>query len=340
MTAQPRLLDRVRATMRARHMSSRTEQVYVSWIRRYIRYHGVRHPSELGDGEVVAFLTYLAAERRVARSTQIQAMSALMLLYRDVLRQPLGDVRAAIRSTAQPYLPAVLSRGEIEQLLAQFGEEMRLIALLLYGGGLRLMECLTLRVKDLDLERLEIRIRRGKGGKDRVTMFPRSACAALERQLAHVRALHERDLAAGGGSVVMPDALDRKAPSWATDLAWQWVFPARRCYRDPETGEARRHHFHETAVQREMKRAVRAAGLAKRATAIHPAPLLRNPFAGRWLRHPDGAGIVGAFGRGDDDDLHARAEPWRAWGTEPSGSSSRVAQRIVFEGRYRDRLRG
>ncbi len=267
MTAQPRLLDRVRATMRARHMSSRTEQVYVSWIRRYIKYHGVRHPSELGDVEVVAFLTYLAAERRVARSTQIQAMSALMLLYRDVLRQPLGDVRAAIRSTVHQYLPAVLSRGEIEQLLAQFGEEMRLIALLLYGGGLRLMECLTLRVKDLELERLEIRIRRGKGGKDRVTMFPLSARPALERQLAHVRALHERDLAAGRGRVAMPDALDRKAASWGSELAWQWVFPARRCYRDRETGEARRHHFHETAVQREMKRAVRAAGLAKRASA-------------------------------------------------------------------------
>lgn len=278
-STKPKLLDQVRGRMRARHLSPRTEQAYVGWILRYIRYHGVRHPSELGEAEIVAYLTYLAAERRVSRSTQMQALSAIQLLYREVLDRPVSDLRRVLRSTSPPRLPAVLSRDEVRAVLAALEGPMHLIALLLYGAGLRLLECLTLRVKDLDFARGEIRVRRGKGGKDRVTMLPGVARVALERQVEGVRALHTRDVRDGAGRVTLPTALDRKAPGWATELAWQWVFPATRRYRDPATGEERRHHLHETAVQRAMQRAVRQAGIAKRATCH----TLRHSFATHLL---------------------------------------------------------
>ena len=276
---KPRLLTQVKGRMRARHLSPRTVQAYVGWIIRYIRYHGTRHPSELGETEIVAYLTYLAAERRVSRSTQMQALSALLLLYREVLAIPMGDLRRVLRSNAPPQLPAVLSREEVRMLLGRLSGTMGLIGLLLYGAGLRLMECLTLRVKDLDLAGGEIRVRRGKGGKDRVTMLPQRARAELEVHLGRVRTLHERDRARGGGRVALPTALDRKAPSWATELAWQWVFPAAREYRNAVTGEMCRHHLHETAVQRAVQRAVREAGIAKRATCH----TLRHSFATHLL---------------------------------------------------------
>ena len=280
MTAtKSKLLPQVRGRMRARHMSPRTERVYVAWIRRYIRYHGVRHPNDLGEPEIVDFLTHLAAEQRVARSTQMQALSALLLLYREVLGRQVSDLRGLLRASNPPRLPAVLSREEVSRLIGPMHGVMRLVSLLLYGAGLRLMECLTLRVKDLDLSRGEIRLRRGKGGKDRVTMLPKVARPALDRQLAAVRALHERDLREGAGRVVLPNALDRKAPSWARDFAWQWVFPATRRYRDAKTGEERRHHLHETAIQRAMQRAVREAGITKRATCH----TLRHSFATHLL---------------------------------------------------------
>lgn len=265
--------------MRARHLSPRTEQAYLGWIIRYIRYHGTRHPRELGEREIVAYLTYLADERRLSRPTQMQALSALVLLYREVLEIPVGDLRRVLRSTSPARLPAVLTRGEVRALLGQLHGTHRLIALLLYGAGLRLMECLTLRVKDLDLERGEIRVRRGKGGKDRVTMLPTLARPLLARHLERVRVLHARDVAAGAGRVAMPAAFDRKAPSWGTDLAWQWVFPASRRYRDEESGEERRHHVHESAVQRAVQAAVRAAGIAKRASCH----TLRHSFATHLL---------------------------------------------------------
>jgi integron integrase len=266
-TSRPkRLLDLMRDAMRARHMSPRTEHAYTRWIVRYVRFHGLRHPESLDEEAMVAWLTHLAAERALARPSQMQALSALNFLYRKVLHREVRDLRSVLRSAAPKRLPSVLTREEVQRVVAELDGSFELIALLLYGAGLRLMECLTLRVKDVDLKQRELRVRRGKGGKDRITVLPERACARLEVQLEHVRRLHTRDLATGGGKVPLPGALERKAPSWASDFAWQWIFPARRGFRDADTGEWRRHHLHETAVQRRVRDAVIAAGIDKRAT--------------------------------------------------------------------------
>lgn len=275
----PKLLPAVRSRLRLRHMSLRTEQAYLSWIRRYVRYHGTRHPRELGEVEIVDFLTDLAERRGVAHSTQMQALSALLFLYRDVLNRAVGDLRSAVRARTPTRLPVVLAREEVSRLLAQLAGDVYLVVLLLYGSGLRLLEALSLRVKDVDLTRREILVRRGKGAKDRVTMVPASAADLLRRKLDVVRRLHQRDLASGRGRVALPDALMHKVPSWASDFAWQWVFPARRRYIDPASHEPRRHHLHETAVQREVRRAVLAAGITKRATCHS----LRHSFATHLL---------------------------------------------------------
>jgi len=218
--------------MRARHLSVRTERAYTAWIRRYVRYHGMRHPEELDNEHVIAFLTYLAAERRIARSTQVQAMSALTLLYADVLKKPLGDIRHVIRSTTPARLPVVLTPDEVQAMLAALEGVPKLVATLLYGSGLRLLEALTLRAKDLDLDAAEIRVRRGKGGKDRVTMLPETAIPTLREHLTAVKARHDQDLRAGNGRVQLPGALEAKSPSWGKQFGWQWVFPARRRYID------------------------------------------------------------------------------------------------------------
>ena len=275
----PRLLTQVRSACRLRQLSPRTEQAYKAWIVRFVRFHRMRHPREMGDAEVLQWLNDLTTRGRVAHSTQMQALSALLFLYRDVLKRPLGDLRGLIRASGPRRLPAVLSRREVGLVLDRLEGDVRLVALLLYGSGLRLNEALTLRVKDLDFDRGEIRVRRGKGGKERVTMLPARVAGHLRDHLDRVRSMHKRDLASGAGRVELPGALDRKAPAWASAWSWQWVFPARRVYRDRVTGERRRHHLDPSVVQRAMSRAVSESGVGKRATCH----TLRHSFATHLL---------------------------------------------------------
>jgi integron integrase len=250
-------------------------------VLRYVRYHGTRHPAELGEAEVFAFLRHLAEERKLAAATQAQALAALQFLYSRVLDRPLTGVGGAVPTARRPVrIPAVLSEAEVRQVLEQLEGVNRLVAMLLYGSGMRLAECLSLRVKDVDLERREIRIRRGKGAKDRVTMVPATLVEPLRGHLARVRGRHQRDLAEGAGSVELPDALERKYPKAAREWAWQWLFPASRQYVDPSTGVRRRHHLHETVMQRAMTAAVRASGIGKRASCH----TLRHSFATHLLQ--------------------------------------------------------
>jgi len=263
---QPRLLDRVRAALRARHYSRRTEKAYVHWIKRYIFFHGKRHPAEMGAAEVTAFLTALAVRDRVAASTQNQALNALLFLYREILGVELPWLDGLVRAKRPQHLPTVLTREEVRTVLEQLDRAPRLMALLLYGAGLRLLECCRLRIKDVDFATNQITIRDGKGSKDRVTMLPRAVKIDLARHVERARALHQRDLAAGAGWVELPWALGRKYPNAGREWAWQWVFPATRLYVDPSTGQRRRHHLHESVVQRAVREAVLKAGLAKKAT--------------------------------------------------------------------------
>jgi integron integrase len=255
----PRLMEQVRAEIRARHYSRRTEEAYIHWIRRFIVFHGRRHPRELGAPEVSAFLMWLAVEQHVAASTQNQALSGILFLYRHVLRLDIGVVELLPQR-----VPVVLSPSEVRQVLDQLIGVPRIVATLLYGAGLRLQECLELRVKDLDFERREITVRRGKGQKDRRVMLPDAVRKALEEHLEGVRRLHHADLAAGYGRVVLPGALDRKYPNACTDWVWQFIFPAGRICRDERFGPPTRFHLHESAVQRAVTDAGRKAGLAKR----------------------------------------------------------------------------
>lgn len=275
----PRLLDQVRGRIRRLGMSIRTEEAYVGWVRRFVLANGKRHPRELGAREVEAFLTGLAIHGHVSASTQNQALSALLFLYREVLQQELpwmDDIRRAKRSRR---LPVVLTRSEVAALLQEMDGVTWLMASLLYGAGLRLMECVRLRVQDVDFARREITVRRGKGGKDRRTMLPAISVEALQGQLAEARRIHRRDLAAGFGAVWLPDALARKYPHAARDWAWQYVFPAGARSVDPRTGATRRHHVDETILQRAVKRAVRTTGIAKPATCH----TLRHSFATHLL---------------------------------------------------------
>jgi integron integrase len=274
-----KLLDEMRASLRARHYSHRTEEAYCLWVRRYVRFHGLRHPAEMGDEEINAFLTHLAVTEHVSASTQTQALSALLFLYRHVLGRPVGDDLELVRSNRPRRLPVVLTREEVRRLLGVVEGEPRLVAALLYGSGLRLMECLRLRVCDLEPRRGELLVRSGKGDRDRVTMLPRSLESALARQLERGRALHERDLADGWGRVELPGSLDRKYPRAPWEWRWQWVFPQRRRWRNTQTGEEGRHHLHETVVQRAVTDAVRRAEIRKHATCH----TLRHSFATHLL---------------------------------------------------------
>lgn len=273
--AQPRLLDRVRDRIRVKHYSIRTEQAYVDWIRRFILFHDKRHPQEMGAPEVEAFLTHLAVAGRVAASTQNQAKSALLFLYREVLLVELPWLDGVTQARAPKRLPVVLTRDEVAAVLARMEGTQWLIGSLLYGSGLRLMECLRLRVKDADFGRNEILVRDGKGMKDRVTMLPASLKSPLRAHLARVQGLHQRDVEEGYGEVFLPNALERKYPAAAREWAWQYVFPASGRAVDPRTGAVRRHHVSEQSVQRMVRQAVRDAGIAKPATPH----TLRHSFA-------------------------------------------------------------
>jgi integron integrase len=275
----PKLLDEVRRSLRVRHRSPRTEEAYVHWIRRFIVFHGKRHPRELGREAISSFLSHLAVERHVAASTQSQALAALIFLYKHVLGLPFEWLSDLERAKKPARLPIVLTRHEVALVLAQLNGAPKLMATLLYGSGLRLLEACQLRIKDIDLERRELIVRDGKGRKDRRTMIPDQLVGALTTQRSRVIHLFERDRAQGAGYVELPDALARKFPNAQRELRWQWLFPATRTYRHPETGQVRRHHLHETVLQRAMADATRRAGITKRATCHS----LRHSFATHLL---------------------------------------------------------
>ena len=281
--SQPRFLDRVRHAIRVRHYSRRTEEAYVHWIRRYIVFHGKAHPSMLGASEISTFLTWLAVRQHVSASTQNQALSALLFLYKQVLSVEIALVPPVVRARTPERLPVVLSRDEVGAILKQLTGTERLFVMLLYGTGLRLEECLDLRVKDIDFDRHQIIVRQGKGRKDRVTMLPVAARETLTGHVADVRRLHDADLARGFGRVVLPFALDRKFPSAPTDWKWQFVFPATRMCRDPRFGPPSRYHLHESVMQKAVAQAARAAGITKR---VGPHTLRHYAASRTMPRHP------------------------------------------------------
>jgi integron integrase len=275
----PRLLTLVHEAIRRKYYSRRTEQAYVYWIKRFVYFHGKRHPREMGEAEVTAFLNDLAAERNVAGGTQNQALSALLFLYKEVLGRDLPWLDGLVRAKRPPRLPTVLSRAEVESLLAQLTGVRWLVASLLYGAGLRVMECLRLRVKDLDLDYRQILVRDGKGEKDRVTMLPEKLVEPVRAHLQRVKGLHARDLKEGFGEVNMPYALARKYPRAGREWAWQFVFPSKHRSADPDDGVVRRHHLYESVPQRAVHEAARAAGIAKH-VSCHT---LRHSFATHLL---------------------------------------------------------
>ena len=278
-TASVRLLDRVRHAIRARLYSRRTEKAYIVWIRRFILFHGKRHPATMGGAEVERFLTSLATERKVSASTQSQALAALLFLYREVLDCRLPWLDHVVRARRPERLPVVLTRAEVRVVLSLLRGVPRLMGWLLYGAGLRVFECAELRVKDVDFAVNRIVVRGGKGDKDRVTMLPAVVKADLARHLRVVREQHLRDIEAGAGWVALPSALAVKYPNAGREWAWQWVFRATRLYVDPISGQRRRHHLHETVLQRAVKEAMARGGVT-RAASCHT---LRHSFATHLL---------------------------------------------------------
>lgn len=276
----PRLLDRVRGELRVRHYAFRTEQSYVQWVRRFILFHGKRHPAEMGAAEVGVFLSHLATERNVSASTQNQARSALLFLYGEVLKIDLPWLTEVVLGKTSRRLPVVLTTGEVSRLLNDMNGTSGLVASLLYGTGMRLLEGLRLRVKDVEFERREILVRDGKGGKDRVTVLPENLLLPLRQQVALARTAHDAELRAGFGTVWLPDALALKYPKASLAWGWQWVFPAPNRSTDPRSGEIRRHHLHEQSVQRAVAAAARRAGIVKPCSPH----VLRHSFATHLLQ--------------------------------------------------------
>jgi len=290
-TSQPRerfipnpklkLLDQVSEVMRFKHYSLRTENTYREWIKRFILFHGKRHPREMGAPEVSRFLSDLAVRGRVAASTQNQAFNALLFLYRQVLGQDFGPLQDVDRAKRPARLPVVLTKTEVDRVLAGMTGTFRLMATLLYGTGMRLMECVRLRVKDIDFEANQILVREGKGFKDRVTILPQSVKPLLQTHLERVKLLHQQDLSQGGGTVYLPYALERKYPNANREWGWQYVFPAASPSRDPRSRAVQRHHVNEQGLQRAVKDAVRLAGINKPASCHS----LRHSFATRLLEN-------------------------------------------------------
>lgn len=278
---KPKLLDEVRRVIRLKHYSIRTEESYCDWIKRFILFSGKRHPRELGEREVTAFLSHLATDCNVAASTQNQALSAILFLYGEVLDQKLGWLEGVERAQRPEKLPVVFTKEEAERVLGAMRGTTRLMARLLYGTGMRLMECVRLRVKDVDFGYLQITVRDGKGAKDRKTMLPTSLVEELREQVERVRLIHVADLRDGGGSVWLPGALSVKYPGAAREFGWQYLFPSNRLTRDPRDPDARprRHHLNETLLQRAVKEAIRKSGVEK-AASCHT---FRHSFATHLL---------------------------------------------------------
>lgn len=263
---KPRLLDRVRRELRVRHYSIRTEETYIQWIKRFIFFHNKRHPSEMAEPEVTAFLTWLATDRKVSASTQNQALSALLFLYKSVLGVQLEWLDSVVRARQSRHVPVVLTKHEIRALLSRIKGSNKLLAHLLYGTGMRISEALRLRVLDIDFGYHQIVIRSGKGAKDRITVLPDRLVQPLQHQLDYARRLHDSDLEEGYGSVYLPFALESKYPNAHTEWRWQYVFPSRNRSADPRSGIVRRHHLHQKNLQRALRKAALEAHLNKRIT--------------------------------------------------------------------------
>jgi len=263
---KPRLLDQVREAIRTRHYSYKTEKAYVHWIKRFIFFHNKRHPAEMGESEIGQFLSSLASDSHVSASTQNQALNAVLFLYHKVLAKEIGYINGVVRAKRPKRLPVVLTREEVKSIVGLLNGVEWIMGMLLYGAGLRLMECLRLRVKDIDFTRNEIRVRSGKGDKDRVTMLPAAVKEPLLRHLELVRKQYEADVRSGFSGVFLPYALERKYPNAARQWGWQWLFPASKFYVDPQSGKILRHHLHESVLQKAVKEAVQRAGIAKPAS--------------------------------------------------------------------------
>ncbi len=276
----PKLLDQLRDAIRTRHYSIRTEEAYIDWVRRYILFHDKRHPRELGAAQIEAFLTYLATQRQVSASTQNQARSAILFLYKQVLKIDLPWLDEVVTAKRGERLPVVLTPREVRDLLQQTSGTMWLVCSLLYGTGMRLLECLRLRVKDVEFERREIIIRQAKGNKDRVTVLPENLIQSLQEQLQHAKKLHDRDLLAGFGRVYLPDALDIKYKNEAQSWGWQWVFPSNVRSVDPRTGREGRQHIYSESVQRAVREAAKRVQISKPCSPH----VLRHSFATHLLQ--------------------------------------------------------
>lgn len=276
-----KLLEQVSEVIRLKHLSPRTEKVYAHWIKRFILFHNKRHPAEMGPAEVRSFLSSLAIDDAVAASTQNVALNAIVFLFAKVLEKPIGEIGPVLRAKRSERHPVVFTRAEVRRILDQMNGTPQLIASLLYGSGLRLMEALRLRIKDLDLERCVITLREAKGGKDRLVPLPHALVPDLQRQIAFVRAQHERDTADGNGAVQLPFSYGLKAPGASHDLAWQFLFPSSRISQDPRSGRWMRYHLHESHIQREVNHAIRKAEVLKRGSCHS----FRHSFATHLLEN-------------------------------------------------------